>query len=185
MTLPKKRSSSSKPIWTVYAKRASRRRSKLIFKNIFSNLINKSLAIPWLDIFTSCVEHRLALLSQLKSDLTFRRDRVLARFITPQAVCDEMRRLAQLGSFKRPSYGLVIEGESATPIDLDESSKQHEEDEKQVETDNEVEQIDNPVEEKKKKLEISPIESLFRETVHTFNDEMAKSKKTLIDAQGT
>lgn len=177
MTLAKKWSSSSKPIWTVYAKRASRRISKLIFKNIFSNLINKSLAIPWLDIFTSCVEHRLALLSQLKSDLTFRRDRVLARFITPQAVCDEMRRLAQLGSFKRPSYGLVIEGESATPIDLGESSKQHEEDEEQVET-------DNPVEEKKE-LEISPIESLFRETVHTFNDEMAKSKKTLIDAQGT
>ena len=88
-----------------------------------------------------------------------------------------MRRLAQLGSFKRPSYGLVIEGESATPIDLGESSKQHEEDEEQVET-------DNPVEEKKE-LEISPIESLFRETVHTFNDEMAKSKKTLIDAQGT
>ena len=92
-----------------------------------------------------------------------------------------MRRLAQLGSFKRPSHGLVIEGESATPIGLDESSKQHEEDEEQVETDNEVEQIDNPVEEKKE-LEISPIESLFRETVHTFNDEMAKSKKTLIDA---
>ena len=52
-------------------------------------------------------------------------------------------------------------------------------------TDNEVEQIDEiPVEQKiVEKEEISPIEALFRSTVHTFNDEMAKSKKTLIDAQ--
>ena len=68
---------------------------------------------------------------------------------------------------------------------MDESSKQQLDEEEHVETDNEVEEIDNEEENKETKIEISPIETLFRETVHNFNDEMAKSKKTLIDAQGT
>ena len=69
----------------------------------------------------------------------------------------------------------LIEGESETV----------EQDQEEHVTDNEVEQIDEiPVEQKiVEKEEISPIEALFRSTVHTFNDEMAKSKKTLIDAQ--
>ena len=69
----------------------------------------------------------------------------------------------------------LFEGESETV----------EPDQEEHVTDNEVEEIDEiPVEQKiVEKEEISPIEALFRSTVHTFNDEMAKSKKTLIDAQ--
>ena len=53
-------------------------------------------------------------------------------------------------------------------------------------TDDEVEQIEEEPTKKQvsDEMEISPVEALFRTTVHDFNDEMAKSKKTLIDAQG-
>ena len=96
----------------------------------------------------------------------------MARFITPSHISDAIKKLQTLPSYSKPSFALVVEGESETVED-------------QM-TDDEVEQIEEEPTKKQAadEIEISPVEALFRTTVHDFNDEMAKSKKTLIDAQG-
>ena len=147
---------------------------RLFYRKMNEQNWEETCHVPWLAIFTKIIEHKLSKLSTADC-LIFRRDRLLARFITPTQVVDELQRLAKMSTYQKPSYGLVIEGESETV----------EHDQEEHVTDNEVEEIDDvPVEKRiENKEEISPIEALFRSTVHTFNDEMAKSKKTLIDAQ--
>ena len=82
---------------------------RLFYRKMNEQNWEETCHVPWLAIFTKIIEHKLSKLSTTDY-IIFRRDRLLARFITPTQIVDELQRLAQLSTYQKPSYALVIEG---------------------------------------------------------------------------
>ena len=82
---------------------------RLFYRKMNEQNWEETCHVPWLAIFTKIIEHKLSKLPTTDY-IIFRRDRLLARFITPTQIVDELQRLAQLSTYQKPSYALVIEG---------------------------------------------------------------------------
>ena len=80
---------------------------RLFYRKMNEQNWEETCHVPWLAIFTKIIEHKLSKLSTTDY-VIFRRDRLLARFITPTQIVDELQRLAQLSTYQKPSYALVI-----------------------------------------------------------------------------
>ena len=138
--------------------------------------------VPWLNIFTIIIEHKILRLSSsaLSSDdyLCLPRDRIFAPFVSCPSHRFELDRVRNLPTQSKPSYRLILETESDSRLFEDEETT----------SDAEVEKIDEPeiqnaekskgqIEQDSDELETNPKSAKIRRISHEKDDLKIDARK--------
>ena len=138
--------------------------------------------IPWLNIFTIIIEHRILRLSSSapSSDdyLCLPRDRIFAPFVSCPSHRFELDHVRNLPTQSKPSYRLILETESDSRLFEDEETT----------SDAEVEKIDEPeiqnvekskgrIEQDSDELETNPKSAKIRRISHEKDDLIIDARK--------